>query len=76
MEDKLTYEKALEIITTSCVYTHAHEYRKYDSGTIYENKNHIITKHWVSSFDYQALKKLEEAIEKAKKYDLLAKEEN
>ena len=76
MNDKeLTYDKALETITTSCVWTYAHEYRKYDNGTIYENKNHIITKHWVSSFDYQALKKLEEAIEKAKKYDLLAKEE-
>ena len=74
MAKELTYEKALEIITTSCVYTYAHEYRKYDSGTIYENKNHIITKHWVSSFDYQALKILEEAIEKAKRYDELAKE--
>ena len=75
MEDKkLTYDKALESITTNCVLAYAHEYHKYDSGTIYENKNHIITKHWVSSFDYQALKTLEEAIEKAKKYDLLAKE--
>lgn len=74
MTKELTYEKALETITTSCVWTYANEYCKYDSGTIYENKNHIVSKHWVSSFDYFALKKIEEAIEKAKKYDLLAKE--
>ena len=71
----LTYEKALETITTSCVWTYAHEYFKYDSGTLYENKNHIVSKHWVRSLDYLALKKLEEAIEKAKKYDELNKEE-
>lgn len=76
MNDELTYEKALETVTRSCVRTHAHEYHKYDSGTIYENKNHIVSKHWVSSFDYQALKKLEQAIEKARKYDELNKEEN
>ena len=75
MPKELTYDKALEIITTSCVWTHAHEYYKYDSGTLYENKNHIVSKIWVSSFDYQALKTLEEAIEKAHKYDELNKED-
>lgn len=75
MNDELTYEKALEEVTGSCAAAFFHEYSKFEEGVLYRNENHICIVVGVASFDYKALKKLEEAIEKAKKYDLLAKEE-
>lgn len=73
-DEELTYDEALEEVTGSCVVAFMREYSKLDEGTIYRNENHICIVAPVASFDYKALKKLEEAIEKAKRYDELAKE--
>ena len=75
MNDKLTYEEALDKVISSCAAAFFHEYSKFEEGVLYRNENHICIVVGVASFDYKALKKLEEAIEKAKRYDELAKED-
>ena len=70
MNDKeLTYEKALERLLISCEQAYSEFGSLNDSWITY--KGYTIFKD-----DYDDIKLLEESIEKAKRYDLLAKEEN
>ena len=69
MPKELTYEKALERLLISCEQAYSEFGGLSDSWITY--KGYTIFKD-----DYDDIKLLEEAIEKAKKYDLLAKEGN
>ena len=78
MNDELTYEEALDTMAWNTHITCKKfwgydklkdELEEYKSKTYPTKKDFI-----VSYYDYLCLKKLEEAIEKAKKYDELAKE--
>ena len=69
MNDKLNYEEALANVAVSCSQAYSEFYMIGDKSVRYGEYE-------VFEEDYKSLKKLEEAIEKAKRYDLLAKEEN
>lgn len=80
MNDKLTYDKALgEMAINSHIL--CNEILKFDiekeEAVYFKGKVNCCEYEYIVTYaDYKALKKLKEAIEKAKKYDLLAKEEN
>ena len=67
MNDKLTYEKALERLLISCEQAYSEFGSLNDSWITY--KGYTIFKD-----DYDDIKLLEEAIEKAKRYDEMTKE--
>lgn len=67
MPKELTYEEAIERLLISCEQAFSEFSISYNSDTTY--KGYMIFKS-----DYKAIKVLEEAIEKAKKYDKLNKE--
>ena len=67
MPKELTYEKALNNILVSCSLAYSEFCSLADEEIYYKGYS-------LFEEDYKAIKKLEEAIEKAKKYDLLAKE--
>lgn len=68
MPKELTYEEALERLLVSCEQAFSEFDNLYDSDITY--KGYTIFK-----ADYKAIKLLEEAIEKANKYDKLNKED-
>lgn len=78
MTKELTYEEALEEMAFNS-HTVCNEILKYDiekeEAVYFKGKANCCEYEYIVTYaDYKALKKIEEAIEKAKKYDLLAKE--
>lgn len=67
MSKELTYEEALANVAVSCSQAYSEFYMIGDKSVRYGEYE-------VFEEDYESLKKLEEAIEKAKRYDELAKE--
>ena len=68
MNKELTYEEAINFLTHICGLSYEDYKDDNTQGQNFRNRT-------VFEIDYKALKKIEEAIEKAEKYDLLAKEE-
>lgn len=68
MNDKLTYEEALKIAFGAFATV-------YDEYCNFVSKSREYKGYEIFLEDYEAIKKLEEAIKKAKKYDELNKEE-
>lgn len=79
MKDKLTYEEALEEMAFNS-HTVRNEILKFEiekEKTVrFKGKANCCEYEYIVTYaDYKALQKLQEAIEKAKRYDELAKEE-